>query len=313
MNTNFQKYLKYKSKYLDLKNELQLQVGGGTAKYDAAIQQFISGNDSEGNRLINIDAVSENLTNVEDQLEFYNYLKKLYNDNQVNETNKAELVSSLNTISQTIESINNDSEQEIQKIQKEILLYKKTLQTQQELIQNLDIEKITIIEKLSKCEKSLSDCEQKLSDSGNVKLAKKVEDVKNEVASILDTPVPNLPVSDFINLNTSGPSGMQEEPQAATILQKNIKLINDLTNEEQIRSFLRNLSISDYENFNLWIPIDERKRTTFTNFLRKYNDILKNKQINWIKFIDFIRDPRNNFIGCTKMTKEIIYDTLNNK
>ena len=28
MNTNLQKYLKYKSKYLDLKNELQLQVGG---------------------------------------------------------------------------------------------------------------------------------------------------------------------------------------------------------------------------------------------------------------------------------------------
>ena len=31
MNTNLQKYLKYKSKYLDLKNELQLQVGGSNS------------------------------------------------------------------------------------------------------------------------------------------------------------------------------------------------------------------------------------------------------------------------------------------
>ena len=36
MNTNFQKYLKYKSKYLDLKNELQLQVGGSRSLYGGA-------------------------------------------------------------------------------------------------------------------------------------------------------------------------------------------------------------------------------------------------------------------------------------
>ena len=39
MNTNLQKYLKYKSKYLDLKNELQLQVGGSNSfLYGGAIK-----------------------------------------------------------------------------------------------------------------------------------------------------------------------------------------------------------------------------------------------------------------------------------
>ena len=189
MNTNFQKYLKYKSKYLDLKNELQLQVGGSRSLYggageDVVIRDYYDKNKSAVYDIINTSNIAAEVLNTlkttgdgngnvipgsdkgydDDDIgaEFDNAIFRDLKEKIASENSLKQELNNIKVQIQSLEGEKTTADGTIASLRKEVIQLTQQLNDTIKLLQTANTNEIKCNADLTQIQQELADCQIKL-------------------------------------------------------------------------------------------------------------------------------------------------------